>query len=213
MRCTDCSKPVKPVVASDIDGTLSAYHEPFKSFVSRYFAMPVPDEPWDGIGEFEDFLGITKVQYREAKLAYRQGGNKRWAPAYHGASDFANAIRDAGAELWVATTRPWQRLDNIDPDTRFWLDVNEIPFDGLLYGDDKYRQLVQIVDRDRIVGIIDDLPEQLEIATNLGLPIFQRANTHNDSSLIRWSPRGELPDAMVWFLDRIEDWKKEHAHA
>lgn len=207
MKCSDCSKRVTPVVVSDIDGTLGAYHEPFIGFCSRYFSIPVPvNEPYDGSVEMEEWIGITKVQYREAKLAYRQGGNKRWMPAYDGASDFAHAVREAGAEFWVATSRPWQRLDNIDPDTRFWLAQNDISFDGLLYGEDKYIQLVNNVDRSRVVLVVDDLPEQLEKASNLQLPYFQVDRPHNSFGFLRWSPRGDLRDAMVAAQQRIEGW-------
>lgn len=206
MKCSECSAALKPVVACDIDGTLGAYHQPFIGFCSRYFAIPVPVEPWDGSCEMEQWIGITKLQYREAKLAYRQGGNKRWMPVYDGAADFATMVRDAGAEFWVATSRPWQRLDNIDPDTRFWLDLNGIPFDGLLYGDDKYTQLVNNVDKDRIVMVVDDLPEQLEKASNLGLLHFQVDRPHNSSGLLRWQPRGDLKDATVIALERIGGW-------
>lgn len=206
MKCSDCGGHVSPVVVSDIDGTLGFYHQPFISFCSRYFGIPVPMEDYDGSVEMEAWIGITKVQYREAKLAYRQGGNKRWMPVDRVASDFANAVRNAGAEFWVATSRPWQRLDNIDPDTRFWLDVNGIPFDGLLYGDDKYEQLVRCVSPERVVLVVDDLPEQLEKASALKLPYFQVDRAHNSFGLLRWSPRGDLMDATVIAEQRIKGW-------
>ena len=93
-----------------------------------------------------------------------------------------NQVRGMGAEVWIATSRPWMRLDNIDPDTRHWLQRNSIPWDYMIYGDDKYHQLVDRVDRTRIVGVVDDLKDQCEEAakaTDDALVVFQPARTWN----------------------------------
>lgn len=210
MRCTDCSRELRPVVAVDIDGTMADYHGTFTAFVRWYFGRDeteMPAEPWDGQGEMEDYLRLTKHQYREAKLAYRQGGNKRTLPIHNGAKELCHEVRAMGAELWVATSRPWQRLDNIDPDTRFWLDSNDIEFDGILYGDDKYTQLLKIVERERIAGVIEDLPEQIEVLSASGIPFFQHYQPHNSSLAGRWSPGGTLAEARLWITYQINDWK------
>jgi hypothetical protein len=208
--CSNCASDLKPVVAVDIDGTLADYHLAFSSFAITYFNMPHPDFPWDGEGEMENYLGITKSQYREAKLAYRQGGNKRWMRMYPGARSFVSDLRLYGAEVWIATSRPWQRLDNIDPDTRFWLDCNGVQFDGMLYGNDKYDQLIQAVGSDRVVGVVDDLFQQLVKAHRLGLSGFQPEREHNSFAACHWDPRGSLYEATEWATQRIDDWREEH---
>ena len=43
---------------------------------------------------------------------------------------------------------------------------NGIPFDGLIYGDDKYRQLATAIQPARVHMILDDLPEQAELASD-----------------------------------------------
>lgn len=207
-QCTKCSKKVRPIVACDIDGTLGDYHGHFRWFVSKYWNMPniLGTESWNGQGEFEEWLGITKQQYREAKLAYRQGGMKRWMPLYPGAKEMLRDIRSLGAEVWIATTRPWQRLDNIDPDTRFWLEIHGIEIDGLLYGEDKYRQLCEAVDKDRVAAVIDDLPEQYEVASSLGLPVMLRDNIHNATIGENCAQRGTLPLCRHWALWKVRMW-------
>lgn len=218
MICTNCSKPVVPVASLDIDGTLGNYHDTFRVFCANYFAKDglrtLP--PWPGVGEFEDYLGLTKAQYREAKLAWRQGGNKRWLPSYPGASELAIDIRRAGIELWVATTRPWQRLDNIDPDTKEWLRRNCIVIDGLLYGEDKYKQLVEHVEPGRILGVVEDLPEQLEVARGVGLATYMVDRSHNRDWLRSLEPadrpaHGSLASASVWLAERLHRWKESNA--
>lgn len=202
------------MVALDIDGTLADYHGSFQKFCITYFNMedtfPYRNEmgaplPWDGTGEFEDFLCLSKSQYREAKLAYRQGGNKRWLPAYPGAAAMVSDLRSIGAEVWIATTRPWQRLDNIDPDTREWMRRNGIEVDGMLYGDDKYDQLVDHLDHGRVVGVIDDLPVQFETAQKLGLPVMLRENYHNAATGENCVPRGSLSMCGQWLRKQVLD--------
>lgn len=169
--CTKCSSAITKVVAIDIDGTLSDYHRALMNHVVAYFNLPksvLDKEPWDGKGNFEDWLGITQTQYREAKLAYRQGGFKRWSPPMPGINNLLDTCRELKTEglleVWITTTRPWNRLDSIDPDTRFWLDQHFPVYDHLLYDDHKYLRLAELVDPSRVVMIVDDLPEMHEEA-------------------------------------------------
>lgn len=206
MKCSHCSNELKPVVAVDIDGTLADYHNAFRRFCAMYYRTTMPSHPWDGNGEFEEYLGLSKTEYRAAKLAYRQGGFKRWAPLLPGAVEFCGAVRGVGAELWVATSRPWQRLDNIDPDTRFWLERAPIVVDGLLYGEDKYDQLVHAVEADRIVAVVDDLPDQFMAASHLSLPFMMRKNDHNLWLQGAVEPYGDLYEFRKQVIDRIDGW-------
>ena len=73
-------------------------------------------------------------------------------PVYDDAVQFMQQLAAHGVEVWIATTRPWMRLDNIDPDTREWLARNEIPWDYMIYGEDKYEQLLERVDRERVLA-------------------------------------------------------------
>lgn len=203
MKCTECSRAVKPVVAVDIDGTLGDYHSHLLSFTEGYFGRHLPWH-WDGSGNWEDFLGLTNAEYREAKLAFRQGGQKRTMPLFPGARELTTALSEAGAEVWITTTRPWMRHDATDPDTREWLRRNGIKYDHLLYDDEKYRQLANIVDRNRVVAVIDDLPEQIREANKMfpGRAIMVRRE-HNAYALM---PSSSLPMAKAIVLTRLEGW-------
>lgn len=159
-----------PVVACDIDGTLGEYHEWFLDFASKWFGKSMPPVGTINRGQpFWKFMGVTRKDYRDCKLAYRQSGLKRAMPVYPGSASLARAVKSAGAEFWICTTRPYLRLDNIDPDTREWLRRNKIVYDAVIFGADKYRELVRQVTTQRIVAVIDDLPEMLEAAAGLGI--------------------------------------------
>jgi hypothetical protein len=167
MRCSKCREVIRPVVALDIDGTLADYHEWFGHFACRYWNRTHPKGRWRGDGEFEDYLGLTKAEYREAKTAYRQGGMKRIQPLFEGAKELCDGIMALGAELWITTTRPWKRFDNIDPDTQWWLDTNRIRYDNLLYDRAKYDILFDRVGGERVVFALEDLPDLYSRAKDL----------------------------------------------
>lgn len=178
--CTACSEPVTPVVVLDIDGTLGNWHQQWFSFAALWFGMEDQLPRWltyDGAQEVNEFMGVTKDQYRSAKLAFRQGGFKRWMPVFKEAPGFVAMLREGGAEVWLATTRPWMRLDNTDPDTREWLMRQGILYDGLIYDENKFDELLKIVDRQRVVAVLDNEGEQYDRAARAGLlPILRRTS-------------------------------------
>lgn len=173
--------PDAPVVALDIDGTLGDYHGHFTRFIEQYTGRPMPDPAANTGGvPFYKHLGVSKATYRAAKLAYRQGGMKRSMPVYPGVRDLTVHIRNRGCQVWICTTRPYLRLDNIDPDTRHWITKRaHAQYDGILYGEHKYRDLVKTVGADRIVMVVDDLPEMIGQALDLGLRACLRNQPYN----------------------------------
>jgi len=194
-------------VAADIDGTFAKYHPTFVGFCSKYFNRPFKDG-YDGSVDFEEYLGLSRPEYRAAKLAYRQGGNKRWLPVYDGAVNFCLSVRALGAELWLATTRPWQRLDNVDPDTQEWLQRNGVKIDGLLFGDDKYHQLCEHVGAARVVAVVDDLGLQIDAAKDLGLNAYQVLRQHNSGD--QRDPRLPLAEIYHRIEADINKWRIDH---
>lgn len=191
----------------DIDGTAGDYHAHFIRFAEAWTGrtLPAPADVNDG-RPLATHLGMSKSTYRECKLAYRQGGMKRSMPVYDGVSDFTKAVRRAGAELWICTTRPYLRLDNIDPDTRHWLRRNGIQHDGVLYGEHKYRDLVKIAGRERIVVVLDDLPQMVEQAKSLGLHAWMKDQPYNR----HYNNSGRFynfADLTRTVLFAINDWK------
>lgn len=209
MKCTDCNNIIRPVVAIDIDGTLGDYHRHFVSFVETYFNMNLPYS-WNGMGEWEDHLGLSKHEYREAKLAYRQGGQKRSMPLVQNALAGMEAIEQTSVELWLTTTRPWNRLDSVDPDTREWLRRNSIPYDHLLYDDSKYERLAEIVGVERVIAVVDDLLDECHNAEKMFGPYvaIQCSNKFNTGSIWPvWNGRLKLEEALAEVERRILAWQ------
>lgn len=171
---------IAPVIALDLDGTLADYYKHFHWFAEIYLQRPL-NVDWQRRykGEFSEALGLEKHVYRDIKMAYRQGGMKRSIPEIEGAGDLVRFIRSQGIQVWICTTRPWRRLDNIDPDTMFWVDNKLGKVDGVIYGEDKYLDLIEQVGKNRILGVVDDLPENIEKADGLGLNWLMMGGHHN----------------------------------
>lgn len=200
---------VRPVVALDIDGTLGEYHDHFIGFCEAYVGRKMRRN-YDGTVSLAKWCGISKTTYRQVKLAYRQGGLKRSMPAYTNARELTVSLRKAGAEVVICTTRPYLHLSNIEPDTAHWLRRNGIQHDGLIMGEHKYRQLIREYGFDNIVMVLDDLPEQLEIASALGLPAVKRRADHNWQ--FDFDPHvGTLLGAKHIGLQRIRNFKERQA--
>lgn len=204
--------PFGPVIGLDIDGTSGDYHAHFTWFAEQYTGKPMP-RPTDYTGgvPFHKHLGISRKTYNDIKLAYRQGGLKRFMPVYRDIGGFTRAVRKRGVQVWIATTRPYLNLSNIDPDTRHWLTKRAyIQYDGLLYGAHKYRDLIGAVGRDRIVCVYDDLPSLTTQADTLGLRAILRAQPYNEGHSGNAGVAYSV-DAM-WELFKVEHqrWKDEH---
>ena len=184
-----------PLVALDVDGTLGDYHKHFLEFAANWFGRDFPDPRTINPGlRLSEFMGVRHEDYRKCKLAFRQGGLKRWMPAYRGISQMTREIREMGVDIWICTTRPFDRLDNIDPDTREWLSRNGVLYDAMLFGDDKYHELWrQVENRRPVLAVVDDLPEMIEEARKYNWPVLLRDQPYNK----HYNPSG---------VQRVHNW-------
>jgi len=192
------------VVAVDVDGTMANYHWGMVKFICDWLGEDLHRvTKWDGIGEFSDHLRLDKETYRKIKLAYRAGGFKRWMHAMEDAGPMMRKLHDLGVEVWVTTTRPWMRMDNVDDDTKEWLRRNDIPYDYLLFDEDKYKRLTELVDAGRIVAVLDDEEEQRDRCAALHLPFVLRSTGWNYGVK---HPGGQVVEASLMnFIPIVEE--------
>lgn len=206
MKCSECSRKLKPIVAIDIDGTLGDYHRHFIDFAEEYLDKNLP-QAFDGTKEMHEELGISLELYREVKLAYRQGGGKRSMPVFPGARELIRSCKSMDVEVWITTTRPYLRLDSTDPDTRFWLDRHGIMYDSLLYDEDKYQKLGEYVERSRVIMILDDLVKQYDHAEAIfgeDVPVLRSSFWNRGTS--RKNMVKDLHQARHMVVARAEKW-------
>jgi hypothetical protein len=200
-------------VGIDIDGTLGDYHRHFIRFAEGYTGRDLPD-PADinPALPFSKFLGLGSSTYRACKLAYRQGGMKRSMPVYDHARELTVNLRKAGLEVWVCTSRPYLQLGNVDPDTRHWLRRNGIQYDRLLWGENKYRDLVREAGQTRVVTVLEDLPKMVDQAFGSHVGPIIRDQPYNRHKFE--GPKGEmLPRALSleqaerMILSDLDNWR------
>lgn len=219
MLCSNCSHKVLPIVGIDIDGTLGEFHGHFWDFARGYLGVPYPDrtDTYLGAGSFKEWFmanyAVDEATWYDIKLAYRQGGMKRTMPIRGGAANLVRRVKAAGAEVWLCTVRPYNRLDNIDPDTQEWLGRNDVPFDHLLYDDDKYGILSERVDPSRVVAVLDDLPEMCLAADRAfgpDVPILMR--TAYNLAVLMDIPfvASSFTEAEAMIKKRIQLWNHKH---
>lgn len=224
MLCSNCRIEVRPVVAIDIDGTLGNYHAHLMRFTEAYMGMnpgALAADSYDGSQSFGQWfchrIGCDMTTFRNIKLAYRQGAQKRSMPAYKGAASLVWSLRSE-AEVWLTTTRPYLRLDNVDPDTRFWLSNHSIEFDGMLYDEDKYKILAERTGAQRVVAVLDDLVEQLLAADEIfgeDVPIMRRTTYNKNADMYGgdWAETDTLEGAGNIIKERIRRWNEIHSQA
>lgn len=212
---------MKPVVALDIDGTLLDYHAHFTRFANGYFGIEVDPHGYDARMPFHAYLGVGKASYRKCKLAYRRGQLKRSLPPlaapYPDANALTHQLRRWGCDIWLCTTRPYLSHDEVDDATRHNLRRNGVVYQGLMWGEHKYRELVRTVGRERIVGVLDDVPAMCEQAESLGLPVLFAMRTHNreqfkalgGSKGTGWTWADDHDDTLAWFKGRLNAYKEK----
>jgi hypothetical protein len=218
--CSNCSASVRPVVALDIDGTLGEYHRHFIKFACEFLGKdPLDKFSYEGDIDFRDWFRDIFIEdyttFRMVKLAYRQGGLKRTMKPYPWAQPMICELRAAGAEVWLTTTRPHERYDRVDPDTREWIRRNGIDCDGLIFDNNKYDHLADRIDRARVVAILDDLPDQIDRAAQIwgrDVPILRRTefNKSAPSPDMRIAAVLNLYDAHKIINTRLETWGRKH---
>lgn len=216
MKCSECSNIIKPIVAIDIDGTLGDYHSHFLKFAEAYLGRaPAGSFAYVGEESFKEWFceayKCDEATWRNIKLAYRQGAQKRSMPSYEDAQWLVNNLRWDDVEVWLTTTRPYLRLDGVDPDTRAWLEREGIEFDGLLYDEDKYNVLGERVDPERVVAVLDDLPDMYDTATQLfGKDVPVLAKQEFNAAVSRANEADSLGAALGMIQDRLEIWHGTH---
>lgn len=200
--------PNAPVVAIDLDGTLGDYHSHFLRFAADWYGreMPAPEEINPGL-PLHKFMRTSKATYRQCKLAYRQGGLERSMPIYDGANELCRSIRKGGAELWLCTTRPYLKYDQLYKDTLHWLRRHRIPYDAVIHGPNKYRDLSRTVAKSRVAAVLDDLPEMYTQAQSLDMIAILRDQPYNRH--FKCADRAiDLEQAQKIILDYLDLWYK-----
>lgn len=212
MLCSKCNERIRPVVVFDIDGVLGDYHGFFQDFAEGYLDQKFNESAYDGSEPHRDWYGRQGVSvevFRTMKVAFRQGSYKRTMPPHRRVIQTVHKTKSKGAEIWLCTQRPYLSFDNIDHDTRAWLDRHGVPFDYMLYHEEKYDQLEQRVSKHRVVAIVDDTPEMYDEASRVfgeDIPILYKGIYNR--AVTRPTEAGGPNELWQQIRERIEHWER-----
>jgi phosphoglycolate phosphatase-like HAD superfamily hydrolase len=198
----------RPVFGIDCDGTLTEFHMHFFQFAEQYLGIKIPPY-YDGTKTMAEHIGVSKRTYREVKLHFRLSGLKRAMPVIPQARELCFNLRRRGAEIIICTTRPFLKVDGLEEDTRECLRRNRIQHDGVIHGENKYRELLRRAGRERIVGVLDDLPEMIQQATAIGLPAVLLRRPQNDYWRNYDPQTNSLLGAEAILLNMLNEWEKK----
>lgn len=210
---------MKPVVGLDIDGTLLNYHWHFIAFANAYFGIDVDFTAYDARLPLWKYLGVSRSSYRKCKLAYRRGELKRSLPPlplpFPQAGDLTREVRRWGVDIWLCTTRPYLAHSEVDDATRHNLRRNGVQYQGIIWGEHKYRELVRTVGVRRVAAVLDDLPDMCGQAHALGLPVGFALRLHNEGQYAtlgeKWPPLRTHEETVTWLRQQLDKWKAGQA--
>lgn len=114
-------------------------------------------------GNYGSQAGSIEIEQR--KWDWYEKGGFLDLPVLPGARDALHAIRDAGNKIAIITARPSWVHRRVAWDTQSWLKQNDIPYDVLAFGKDKYDELVKCVFPAKVLAFVEDRDKHaMEIA-------------------------------------------------
>lgn len=125
------------IASCDIDGVLNFYPRPWVEFLNEHLATD-----YEMKMSFKDLNSAKAVipyqLYRDLKFKYRDCGIKEHLKIRPGAGEMIHQLKAWGFKIVMLTARPFDDHPTLQSQTIRWLQTNQIPFDRLIWGKDKY---------------------------------------------------------------------------
>jgi uncharacterized HAD superfamily protein len=164
------------VAGIDIDGVLNYYPKPWVDFVNSQLGT-----------EFKNLhevkYNVPFQKYKDLKFEYRECGVKATLPVREGASEVLWQIKNLGYMILVLTSRPFSEHKTLYKQTTDWLESNNLPYDGIIFGEDKYLQILSKVPN--LNFMIEDHRYYSNLISRWGYRVFLVNNEYNRGSIER----------------------------
>lgn len=161
-----------PIVLLDLDGVLNMYPAPFLSFIYNETG-----QEFRSMADLEDKDPVLKAQM---KHLYRQSGVKRFIESNQESVMSAQILAAAGYNLVIMSQRPAEAYHRIYGDTLYWLRRNDIPYERLVFVQDKQLRLLLMPYRKRIAFAVDDSVDVVRSLVALGIKTYHLAGIDED---------------------------------
>lgn len=164
------------LVVCDIDGVLNDWPVPFIEHANKfyYFDNEIvettgnPDFIKINIKTWEEFCSLPINIQDMIKHSYRMSGLKRTQNVNQIVKDFLKYVKEnTNYKILLLTSRPYEKYLRIFYDTQYWLEKNEIPYDGLIFDTKKHRKLLKNLSHIKL--FIDDDKSYIKNAVSVNI--------------------------------------------
>lgn len=195
-RIRDFIQPDKKIVGVDIDGVLAEYPLSFLNFVNKELGTSYTIEQVKAYN-IAECLGLPLEQVMELKHKYRETGQKRFIPLCSGAREFLVWLEAQGYAIVLLTSRPFDKYKRILPDTMEWLLINDLPYDALMFDENKNERLLKEFGPERLAFFVDDVSKYANSIADLGVRCYlinkpYNLNDFNPGNVVRIDSLQEL---------------------
>lgn len=176
----------RPVAAFDLDGVLAEYPGPWLRFLEVQLG-----NRYASVDDAKDLL--PPDEYEDLKTSYRASGLKRTAPGPAlGSTAVPGAFRDAGWGVVILSARPAWKVGRVHSDTLGWLEDHGVPYDALLFDEDKGVKAARSIPNLRFMA--EDDPGHAREVARLGVKVYLLGGAAPPRALAgRIVPVGGLP--------------------
>ncbi len=173
----------KKVVAVDIDGVLCNYPEDFIKFAEEKSGnnlKKIKLKDYNLYDLLSNEIGEDKL--KEIKHEFRLSGQKRFMSVIEGAKNGLSYLRSKGYTIVLLTARPYKQYPRMFADTMEWLKKNELPFDAILWDENKEEKIIK--EFPSLNFMIEDLHTNANKIARKGYKVFLLKKEYNESKEI-----------------------------
>lgn len=180
------------LIIVDIDGVLADYVTGFTDFVDQSTGLVMPRNvaSYDLYGEFGIIVGHEKVY--DLKHQFRESGLKAHLPVIDGARDFLHSMKLANRYILLMSARPYKKYKRIMADTMEWLKKNDLPFNAILWDENKEERVVKEYHFAEFV--VEDHIGNAKAIASKGVRVYLRDTSYNQGSIIEGMPIKRFKD-------------------
>lgn len=135
------------ICAIDIDGVLNYYPDTWVDYINSSL-----NTSFKTLNEAKE--GIPYKQYKDLKWQYRECGIKAQLKVREGAKELLDELKRRGYQILIITSRPFDSHKSLFKQTVDWLQNGELQYDGIIFGKEKYVEVLTKVPNIRF--LIDD---------------------------------------------------------
>ena len=198
-RQTNLVKAAEKVAIIDIDGVLADYPRCIMDYIHRKTGIaPMDIGTYDIYYEYGKVLGHAEVE--RLKHEFRESGEKRNIPVLPGALELLKGLNNRGYYIAILSSRPVSRYKRIMGDTLEWLNKNNLPYNGVLWDEEKDYKSIAKIPNVRF-AVEDNLKFAINLAKYIDLVFLIDKKKYNQTqedlprNIIRV---GELEDILLY---------------